>query len=69
MTITEELRILCIRLNISVSELARRNGQNPQSFMARVRRGSFTIAELEEIANNVGCKFERCFILPDGEKI
>ncbi len=69
MTITEQIRILCIRLNISVSELARRNGQSPQSFMARVRRGSFTVDELEAIAKNVGCTFERYFTLPNGDKV
>ena len=69
MTITEQLRILCIRLNISMSELARLNGQTPQNFMARVRRGTFNVEELEQIAENAGCTFVRYFELPNGEKV
>ena len=69
MTISEQIKILCVRSNISVSELARRVGTSPQNFNAKMKRESFTVAELETIANAVECKFERYFLLENGDKI
>lgn len=69
MTISEQIKILCVRSNISVSELARRVGTSPQNFNAKMKRESFTIAELETIAGAVECKFERYFLLENGDKI
>ena len=69
MTISEQIKVLCVRSNISVSELARRSGTTPQNFNAKMKRESFTISDLEYLAEIIGCSFERKFILPDGEKI
>lgn len=69
MTISEQIKVLCVRSNISVSELARRVGTTPQNFNAKMKRASFTIYELEVIAQVVDSKFERNFILKNGDKI
>ena len=69
MTISDQLRMLCARLNISKAELARRLGQSPQALNAKLKRESFTIKELNEIANVVDVKFERAFVLPNDERI
>ena len=69
MTISDQIRMLCARLNISKAELARRTGQSPQSSNAKMKRESFTIDELDEIANAVGVKFERAFVLSSDEQI
>lgn len=69
MTISEQIKVLCVRSNISVAELARRLGTTPQNLSARMKRESFTVSDLETIAEVVGCKFERNFILQDGERI
>ena len=69
MTISEQIRVLCTRTNISTAELARRLGQSPQSFSAKLKRETFTILDLEKIADAAGVKFERNFILFSGEKI
>lgn len=69
MTISEQIKVLCVRSNISVSELARRVGTTPQNFNAKMKRESFTIAELEMIANATESKFERNFILENGDRI
>lgn len=69
MTISEQIKVLCIRSDISVSELARRVGTTPQNFNGKMKRKSFTIAELEEIADAVNSSFERTFVLENGEKI
>lgn len=69
MTISEQIKILCVRSNISVSELARRFGTTPQNFNAKMKRESFTIRDLEKIADVVSCTFERQFVLENGDKI
>lgn len=68
MTISEQIKILCVRTNISVSELARRVGTTPQNFNAKMKRESFTITELEMIANAADSRFERNFILENGDR-
>ncbi|MDY2912920.1 MAG: XRE family transcriptional regulator [Agathobacter sp.] len=69
MTISEQIRVLCVRSNISVAELARRLGKSPQSFNSKLKRESFTIKDLEEIAEATGTSFRRNYILPNGEEI
>ncbi len=63
------IKVLCVKLNISVSELARRNGTSPQAFNQKMKRDGFTPAELHAIAESVGCKYESAFILPNGERL
>ena len=50
MTISEQIKVLCVRSDISVAELARRIGTSPQNLSGKMKRESFTIAELEDIA-------------------
>lgn len=69
MTISEQIKILCVRSNISVAELARRLGKSPQAFNAKLKRESFTIEELEIIADVVNAKFYRNFELSSGDKV
>lgn len=69
MTISDEIRMLCGRLNIPTAELARRTGQSPQNLSSKLKRESFTIDDLEKIAVATGTKFERAFVLENGEKI
>ena len=69
MTISEQIKVLCVRSDISVAELARRIGMTPQNFSGKMKRESFTIAELEDIAGAVNSSFERKFVLKNGEKV
>jgi len=69
MTIEEQIRVLCVRCRVSMSEVARRLGQTPQDFNGKLLRQSFSIAELENIAEVLGCTFERVFILPNGDRV
>ena len=69
MTISEQIKVLCVRSNISVAELARKIGTTPQNFNAKLKRESFTISDLEYLAEAIGCSFERYFVLPNGEKV
>ena len=69
MTISEQIKVLCVRSDISVAELARRLGTTPQNLNGKMKRESFTVAELENIAEAVNSSFERKFVLENGEKI
>ena len=42
MTISEQIKVLCVRSDISVAELARRIGTTPQNFNGKMKRESFT---------------------------
>jgi len=68
-SLSEQIKILCVRSNISSAELARRMGQSPQNFSAKLKRESFTISELEKMAEAVDAKFERNFVLHNGETV
>lgn len=52
-----------------MAELARRLGTSPQAFSAKMKRESFTIEELELIADAVDAKFSRSFELSSGDKV
>ena len=69
MSISEQIKVLCVRSNISLAELARRIGTSPQSLSAKMRRESFSIADLEVIADAVDAVFTRKFVLYNGEEI
>lgn len=69
MTISEQIKVLCVRCKISEAELARRLGKTPQSFNSKMKRESFTISDLEEIASVMNVEFKRCFILDNGEEV
>lgn len=69
MQLSQQIKVLCARMNISLAELARLTGQSPQNLHSKLKRESFTIKDLEVIAEVLGVKFERHFVLPNDEKI
>lgn len=69
MTTTYMIRELCEKMNISLSELARRIGQSPQNFNKKLRRGTVSYNEMMTIANVLGIKYEQRFVMADGTKI
>ena len=69
MTTAEQIKVLCVRMDISISELARRMGQSPQNFSAKLKRGTITDTELVKIADTLNISYEQSFILSNGEKI
>lgn len=69
MTTSDMVRELCEKMNISISELARRIGQSPQNFNKKLKRGTVKLDELASIANALGVIYEQSFVLPDGTKI
>lgn len=69
MTVNEQIKILCIRNGISLAQLSRKIGLTPQSLNGKMKREKFTIYDLENMATQLDCTFERYFVLPNGEKI
>ena len=69
MTTTEQIRVLCVRTGVSLSELARRINQSPQNFNAKLKRNTVTRDELIEIANALGVTYEQYFVLANGELV
>lgn len=69
MAVSEQIKILCVKLNISVSELARLYGTSPQAFSQKMKREGFTPAELKKVAEVAGCKYVTSFVLPNGDTV
>lgn len=69
MTVSEQIKVLCVRCNVSEAELARRLGKSPQSLNAKLKRGTMTVEELERIAIVLGVEFKRVFILGNGDEV
>ena len=66
MTTTEQIKVLCVRMGISAAELARRIGQSPQNFNAKLKRGTMTEKDLIQIADILGIRYEQAFTLTNG---
>lgn len=69
MTTSEQIRVLCVRSGISLSELARRIDQTPQNFNAKLKRNTITQDELIQIAKALNATYEQYFILSNGDKV
>ncbi len=69
MTTSDQIRVLCVRLGISLSELAGKIDQTPQNFNAKLKRNTIKQEELIQIAKELGITYEQRFILQNGEII
>jgi transcriptional regulator with XRE-family HTH domain len=69
MTTSEQIRVLCVRTGVSLSELARRINQTPQNFYAKLKRNTISQDELNQIARVLDVTYEQYFILSNGELI
>lgn len=69
MRIDEQLKILAIKTDMTMAELGRKLDKSPQAFSQKIKRGTFTLDDLEEIALVTGSSLECAFILPNGDRI
>lgn len=69
MTTSEQIRVLCVRSGVSLSELARRINQTPQNFNAKLKRNTITQDELNQIAKALDVTYEQHFVLGNGELV
>lgn len=69
MTISDMIRELCEKQNITLAELCRRIGQTPQNFNKKLQRGTVSFEEMIKIAEALDVGYEQAFVLPDGDRI
>ena len=69
MTTSEQIRVLCVRSGVSLSELARRINQTPQNFNAKLKRNTISQDEMNQIAEVLGAKYEQYFVLSNGDHV
>ena len=69
MTTSEQIRVLCVRRGVSLSELARRINQTPQNFNTKLKRNTITQDELNQIAKALDVTYEQYFVLGNGELV
>lgn len=69
MKVSEQIKILCVRRNISVAELARRLEMSPQNLNAKMKRETFSMSDMERIAGATGTKLRCEFVLENGETV
>lgn len=69
LTMSEKIRILIRRKNITISELATLIETTNQNLSNKLSRDNFSEQELHKIAKVLGCKFEGFFIFNDGDQI
>nr|WP_321297723.1 DNA (cytosine-5-)-methyltransferase [uncultured Sphaerochaeta sp.] len=64
----EKIKELCKLMHVSNAELASRLNMTPQNFYNKLRRGNFTVAQLDGIAKALGAQFVWNFSAPELEK-
>ena len=69
MRIDDQIKKLCLKSDVSASELGRRLNKTPQAFLQKMKRGTFTLDDLSDIALVAGCELSCSFVFPDGESI
>lgn len=69
MRIDESLKILCVKNELTITEIARRLGTSPQALSQKIKRGKLSLEDLDNIAVVSGCKLECSFVLAGGERI
>lgn len=62
MNMNENIKIACVKRNISIAELARRSNQTPQNFNQKMKINNFKTEELEKIAKALDCDLEIHFV-------
>jgi len=66
----EKIKILLIKRNMTLKQLAEKIDDTPSNLSNKIRRDNFPENELHKIAKALNCAFDANFIMNDsGEKI
>lgn len=65
MDLAEDIKIICIKHKLSMTELAERTGQSQPNLANKLRRNDFKSSELEKIAEALNCELKISFIDKD----
>jgi len=70
MLMAEKIKILLVKRNMSLKELAEKIYNTPSNLSNKIKRDNFPENELHEIAKALNCDFSANFIMNDtGEQI
>ena len=70
MIMSEKIKILLIKRNMSLKELAEKIDSTPSNLSNKIKRDNFPENELHDIAKALDCTFSANFIMSDtGEQI
>jgi len=69
LTVSEKIRVLIGRKNMTITELASKLNMTPQNLHNKLKRDNFSEKEISEIANVLDCKYEINFLFENGDKI
>lgn len=69
MTVSEKIRIIAKRVNMSMGDLAAATGQTRQNLSNKLGRDNMSVKDIESMAAAMGCAVEIRFTLPDGTEI
>ena len=69
MTLEQKISMALAYNKISQAALARMLGQTPSNFNQKMKRGTFTVEELEQIGQALGAKYFFGFEFEDGTKV
>ena len=69
MNLCEEVRALSKRLNVSLTELARRTGQSTANLSKKLNKGTLSFEDFEKILSALGVRMETGFLLPGEQPV
>ena len=69
MTLEQKINMALAYKQISQAALARMLGQTPSNFNQKMKRGTFSVEELEKIGEALGAKYFFGFEFEDGTKV
>lgn len=69
MRLEEAIKIVCVKNELSIAEIARRLCISPQALGQKIKRGKLSLADIDSIASVSGCQLECNFILAGGERV
>lgn len=69
LTTLEKIKVILVKKDMNLSDLAELLGQSKQNFHNKVRRNDFRESELIEIANALGVDMEIRFTFENGDSI
>ena len=69
MTIKQRVKIACETVGMNLGDIAYKMGMSQSTFSVRLKTGKFTKTELQQIAENLNCKYISYFKFDDGSII
>ena len=69
MGMTEKIKILLVKKQVTGAQLAEKLGTSPTNLYSKFKRDNFSEKDLHKIAEALDCKYEGFFFLDNGDQI